>query len=181
MSEYEYNEDDFDFNEMDDFIPIDDNLTDDDLVSVADDQTESADYTEMIKQEPSNSKDPIYLTYEACRIIAISRGIPNINELFGSHEKRSLFLKQQLEIMPPATPLQVDLVTSLFSPTDNIGNLLQFMDKTEEFIQSKKDFSQPSMAQLKKAQYISDNKKIAIPKPVLLNSTRIQEWINNHE
>lgn len=174
-------QDEYDFTQMDSFIPVDDNLTTEDLDSVPEHDSETPDYTEMIMKEPSNSKDPIYLTYEACRVIAISRGIPNINELFGTHEKRERFLQQQLEIMPPATPLQVDLVTSLFAPTDNIGNLLQFMDKTEDFIQSKKDFSQPSIIQLQKAQDISTFKKISIPKPVLLNEASLQDWINLHE
>jgi len=174
-------ENDYDYDQMDNFFPVEDNLTNDDLDSVPEHEDDSPDYTEMVMKEPSNSKDPIYLTYEACRIIAISRGIPNINELFGTHEKREHFLSQQLQIMPPATPLQVDLVTSLFSPTDNIGNLLQFMDKTEEFIQSKKDFCKPSIDQLDKAQTISSIKKISIPKPVLLNSGRLQDWIDIHE
>lgn len=179
MSDYEYSETVFDFDQIDEFSCSDDE-TEEELDYIPDEQPK-ADYIELIMNHPSNSKDPQYLTYEACRIIAISRGIPNINEIFGTHEKRQAFLSQQLTSMPPATPLQVDLVTSLFEPTDNIGNMLQFMDKTEEFIQSKKDLNKPTVEQIKKAQAISDIRRIAIPKPALLNSKSIQDWINNHE
>lgn len=149
-------------------------ITDDELSSI----DKEADT--VASEDTGNTDDMENIVMAACGSIAIQRNIPNLPQIFSTHEKRLAFLSEQFAMDPPATPLQQELLIALYDISDNTGDAQQSMLKAGEYISQKMNKLKPSETLLKKARELSRTCKIDIPKEAIFNAVKLERWMTEN-
>jgi hypothetical protein len=128
-----------------------------------------------------NTNNKRALIDEACRKLSNAKDLPFVSEIFGDPESRELFLKTQMQILPPPTPLQSEIIALTFQPNIDPPPMIDNMSQAADYIKSKSEKYKPTDDQLIRAQNISNYLKKPIPRINLLRSDFLENWIRDTE